>query len=233
MIKLVAFDWNGTLFADTLAIYESVNEIFKSLNLKTVSLKDFQNHFDVPVTKTFLGLGMPKAIMDKNASEIVQTFHSCYEPRSEKVRTRVFARQLLEWLSKNGIKSIIFSNHIDEQIKKHLKRLKIEKYFSEVIANSNIHSSYKGRQKHEKLKNYLVENKIKASEVLIVGDSIEEIEIGKDLGVIVAAITDGNCSTRRLVQHKPDYLINNLNEVIRIIKYPNSYIQNGGKDSPK
>lgn len=32
MIKLVAFDWNGTLFADTDAIVESVNKVLKLLN---------------------------------------------------------------------------------------------------------------------------------------------------------------------------------------------------------
>lgn len=222
MIKLVAFDWNGTIFSDTYAIYESVNEVFKSLKLNSITLKDFQNYFDVPVTKTYLGLGAPEELLNKRAKDIVRVFHSSYEPRAAKVRTRAYAKELLEWLSKNNIESIIFSNHIDEPIKKQLKRLKIEKYFSEVLANIELDSSFNGRNKHEKLKNYLTANKLSPDEVLIVGDTIEEIEIGKDIGAIVVALTGGNCSTLRLKKHKPDYLIHNLREVIGVIKGINS-----------
>lgn len=217
MIKLVAFDWNGTVFADTFAILYGVNEVFKILNLKPVTLKDFQNHFDVPVTKTYLGLGAPEELLRKRTKDIVNTFHSSYESRATKVRTRAYAKELLGWLSKNNIKSIIFSNHIDEPIKKQLKRLKIENFFSEVIANSALDSSFNGRNKHEKLKNYLTVNNLSPDEVLIIGDTIEEVEIGKDIGAIVVALTGGNCSTLRLKKHKPDYLIHNLREVIGII----------------
>lgn len=225
MIKLVVFDWNGTVFADTFAILYGVNEVFKILNLKPVTLKDFQNHFDVPVTKTYLGLGAPEELLRKRAKDIVNTFHSSYESRATKVRTRAYAKELLEWLFKDNIKSIIFSNHIDEPIRKQLKRLKIEKYFSEVLANTALNSSFNGRSKHEKLKNYLALNKLSSNEVLVVGDTVEEIEIGKDIGAIVVALTGGNCSTLRLKRHKPDYLIHNLREVIGIIKGKNSGIK--------
>ncbi|MBI4035597.1 HAD family hydrolase [Candidatus Daviesbacteria bacterium] len=218
MIKLVAFDWNGTIFSDTVACLESVNQVLKLLSLKSVTLTDFQNHFDVPVVKTYLGLGIPEDMLNKKAKDIVNVFHSSYEPRATKVRTRAYAKQLLEWLSKNNIKSIIFSNHIDEPIKKQLKRLKIEKYFSEIIANSELNSSFNGRNKHEKLKNYLAASKLSPDEVLIVGDTIEEIEIGKDIRAIAVALTGGNCSTIRLKEHQPDYLINSLKEVIGIIR---------------
>ncbi|MBI2086093.1 HAD family hydrolase [Candidatus Daviesbacteria bacterium] len=218
MIKLVAFDWNGTIFADTYAILHGVNTVLKSLNLKPVNLTTFQQCFDVPVTKTYKGLGIPQGVLNKQTKDIVKVFHSSYEPRAAKVRTRAYAKKLLEWLSENNIKSMIFSNHIDEPIKKQLKRLNIEKYFSKVLANTELDSAFNGRNKHEKLKNYLADSKLSPYEVLIVGDTIEEIEIGRDIGAIVIALTDGNCSISRLKKYQPDYLIHNLREVIDIIK---------------
>lgn len=221
MVKLVAFDWNGTIFADTYAILESVNEIFKSVNLKSISLTTFQKHFDVPVRNTYLALGIPKEIVKREA-ELAKIFHSFYEIRVAKVRTRAYAKNLLAWLFKKNIKSIIFSNHIDEPIKKQLKRLKIEKYFSEVLANSYLETALKGRSKHEKLLSFIKNNNLSAQEILLVGDTVEEIEIGKELGAITVAITHGNCSTARLKVIKPDYLINSLKDVIDIIKEKNS-----------
>lgn len=218
MIKLVAFDWNGTILSDTRACHEAVNEVLKFVNLKPVSLESYRQHFDVPVTRTYKGLGISEDDLRNNAVDLVNVFHTNYEKRASKIRTRAFAKELLRWLSRNKIKSIIFSNHVNEPIKKQLKRLKIEKYFFDVLANSEMSSSYNGRNKQEKLRDFVQNNNFLPDEVLIVGDSIEEIEIGKRLGAKTIALTQGFCSTKRLKKAGPDYLINSLEEIVEIIE---------------
>lgn len=222
MIKLVAFDWNGTIFADTFAIYESDNEVIKLLNLKPVGFKTFLENFDVPVEKYYLALGVSKKDLEQKAHQIQELFHSNYEPRAAKVRTRAGTAELLRWLNKNNIDSAIFSNHLIEPIRKQLKRLKIEKYFTEVFANSNSETAFKNRSKKEKLKDYINKKKILPKEALIIGDTIEEIEIARELGVFSVSITHGNCSITRLKAKKPDYLINSLKDIVEIIKKINS-----------
>lgn len=228
MIKLVAFDWNGTLFADTHAIYESNEENFKLLNIKPVSFRAFQKYFDVPVKRFYLALGVSEEELDRKISQIAQTFHSHYEILAAKARSRAYAKELLSWLIKNNVRSVIFSNHILEPIQKQLKRLKIDQFFSEVIANSHLESALQDRSKKERLKSYLNQHKFLVTETLIIGDTVEEIEIGKELGITTAAITGGNCSIARLKMAKPDYLIHNLKEVIDILKKLN-YITYGQK----
>ncbi len=217
MIKLVAFDWNGTIFADTLAIFESNNESFKLLNIKPVSFQTFQKYYDVPIKKFFLSLGANEQDLDSKASQVAKAFHSQYETRVAKVRSRAYAKNLLDYLCKSNITCVIFSNHIVESIRKQLKRLKLDGYFTEVIANSHLDSALKGRNKKDKLKDYMDINNLSAKEVLIVGDTVEEVEIGKELRVKTIAITHGNCSTARLKAAKSDYLINSLKEVKNII----------------
>ena len=218
MIKLVAFDWNGTIFADTYAIYKSDNEVAKLLKIEPVSFKAFQKYFDVPVKNFYLALGVSEEELDKRSAQIAKSFHTYYETRSSKLRSRAGARELLEWLSKNHINCVIFSNHIVESIKKQLKRLRLEKYFLEVIANSHIESALKGRSKQGKLKSYLNNKNFLAEEVLIIGDTTEEVEIGKELGITTVALTSGNCSITRLKAAKPDYLIHNLKDTIGIVR---------------
>lgn len=222
MIKLVAFDWNGTIFSDTEAALHGVNEVLKFLKLKPVSLEFYRKHFDVPIARTYLGLGLSEKQINSKASEITHTFHRSYEIRAGKVRTRAYAKELFKWLAKNNIKSIIFSNHIDEPIKKQLHRLRITNYFSTVIANSMLDAVLKGRNKQEKLRDYIKNNNLLPSQILVIGDTIEEIEIGKELGSITIAITHGFCTTSRLKAAKPDYLISSLKEVIDIAKNLNS-----------
>ena len=94
MIRLVAFDWNGTLFADTHAIYESNSESFELLNIKPISFKIFQKYYDVPIKKFFLALGVSEEDFDRKVSQIAHAFHSHYEPRATKVRGRAHAKWL-------------------------------------------------------------------------------------------------------------------------------------------
>lgn len=217
MIKLVAFDWNGTIFADTYAIFESNNESFKLLNIKPISFKTFQKYYDVPIKKFFMALGASEDNLDKKTSQIANAFHSQYELRVAKVRSRAFAKNLLDYLSKRNITSVIFSNHTIDPIKKQLKRLKLDRYFSEIIANLHLESALKDRNKKNKLKNYMNVNNLSPKEMLIIGDTVEEVEIGKELGIKTIAITHGNCSESRLKAAKPDYLINSLKEVKSIV----------------
>lgn len=218
MIKLVAFDWNGTIFSDARATVESVNKVLELFNLKPMSLTHFRTHFNVPVRKAYIAMGIPEKGIEKKSAEIAKTFHSNYELRAAKVRTRAFAKELLSWLAKNNICSVIFSNHIDEPIRKQLKRLKIDHYFTSVLANSNLETVFQERAKQIRLENFLKEHKVTPDEVLIVGDTVEEIEIGKQLGTSTIAITHGFCTISRLKTAKPDFLISSLKEVISIIK---------------
>lgn len=223
VIKLVAFDWNGTIFADSLAAVDSVNEVFRSIGVSAVTLKKFQDHFDIPARNAYIAFGAPIEEIDSKKAEIARIFHQSYELRAKKVRTRAFAKELLKWLSKNHIEAVIFSNHLDEPIKKQLKRLNIEKYFSKVLANTHPEAAFHSRAKEEKLKSFVKAKNLSAKEVLIVGDTVEEIEIGKTLGSYTVAVTHGYCSAFRLKKARPDFLISNLKEVISIVKERNSW----------
>lgn len=222
MIRLVAFDWNGTLLADTYAVFDADNAVLKFLGEKPVSFPDFLKYFDVPVRNYYLSLGISPKTLDAKTEDIAKIFHNYYEPRAIKIRTRAHAKTVLKWLQEEKVPAIIISNHIKEKIQIHLKRLKIENYFIEVVGNHTISSAMKGRNKKERLMEYLNKKSINPKDVLIIGDATEEVEIAKELGTLSTAITHGNVSTSRLKAAKPDYLISDLGNLINIIREINS-----------
>ena len=217
MIKLVAFDWNGTLIADTWPILEGVNLVLKSFGKKPVSHKEFLEHFDVPVSIAYKNHGLDIDSIENGHERVSQIFHPWYENRIANIRTRANARKVLNHLRKKGIKCLVFSNHTQHGVEKQLKRLKLAPYLEAVLANTERHHALIKRAKEERLKEYLSAKKLKPDEALIVGDTIEEIQIAKSLGSMVCSITHGNCSTRRLKAAKPDYLISDLGNLINII----------------
>lgn len=217
MIKLVAFDWNGTILADTVACLKADDAALIALGHKPVSLKKFQETFEIPVLKFYERVGIDIDQPLENFERTEKIFHQVYDKYSARTRTRAGARSLLKWLKSRKIESVIFSNHIENHIFKHLKRLKIEKYFDKVIANSRMGDALIKKEKGEKLKIYLANRGIDPKEILIVGDTIEEIEIARELGGISVALTDGYNSTARLKAAKPDYLLNDLRQIEGII----------------
>lgn len=218
MIKLVAFDWNGTLLADTLPIYQADAQVCKFLNLRIPTFKEFTEVFDIPVKNYYIHLGAKEKDLLAKAQAIENIFHNFYEQRIKSVRTRAHTKPLLNYLKEEKINALIFSNHLKEKISEQLLKFKIDKYFDVVLGNTDMTTAFKKRAKNEMLKQYLDNQKIKPSEVLIVGDTIEEIHIARQIGTKVASITHGNCSTKRLKEAKPDYLISNLLEIENILK---------------
>ena len=81
-----------------------------------------------------------------------------------------------------------------------------------------MYEAIKKRNKLEKLNQFLAQQTFKKSEVLIIGDSTEETQAGKHLGIHTVAITGGFVSAVRLKAINPDFLISNLNQLIGIIE---------------
>ena len=217
MIKLVVFDWNGVLIADAQAHADTVNHILTSYGRKPVNLKTSREIFQIPARHIYLSQGFSKKEIRREGKRIQDIYHAHYEPRIVGVRTRHGARQLLQWLSSRHIESVILSNHSVEGIHMQLERLGLTSYFSTVLANDR-YQAMKGQNKLEKLKKFLRGRRFTNGEVVIIGDSTEEIKVGKHLGIHTVAIAGGWFSTRRLRDGNPDYLITNLIQMPGVIK---------------
>ncbi len=219
MIKLVAFDWNGTLLSDTQTVLNADNYALKTLGYKPVSLLKFRKSYDIPIINYWTNVGMEKSFFKKHMYEVEDLFHSHYEKHALRCRTRGGAREVLNWLYGQKIPSIIYSNHVAQRVEDQLERLKIKKIISKILGRSDLQESLiHSRSKQQKLHDFVKNHKFKPHEVISVGDTQEEIEIGKHLGYHTVAISGGYNSTARLKKHRPDFLIHNMKELITIIK---------------
>lgn len=223
MIKLIAFDWNGTLLADTQISLKAENKSLKAVGVKPLSLKKFQDAFDIPITKYWDNIGFSKSFVKTNLDVIENTFHSEYKKYAVQARTRAGVREVLKWLESQNINAAIYSNHDIPDIKKQLARLKIEKFITTILANpGDERLQIFNRHKDQKLNDYRKQQNIKPLEVISIGDTCEEVEIGKEYGYHTVALTSGFNSTARLKAAKPDFLVHNIKDLIGIIKRLNS-----------
>ncbi|MBW2981666.1 HAD hydrolase-like protein [Candidatus Woesearchaeota archaeon] len=214
--KLIVFDWNGVIIADTLACLYADNMVLKAFRGKPVNLKTYRETFRIPANDFYAMQGADKKELAQKSKKCGDIFHEYYEKRVSRIRTRKNIKKVLEWLKRNNFESVILSNHTIKGIDNQLIRLKIKDYFLKVLATSDKSTSMKKKSKFQKLKSYL--KGYNKNKVFIIGDSPEEVEIGRKLGIKRIALTGGYFSNQRLKQSNPDYMINNLKEIINILK---------------
>jgi len=106
-----------------------------------------------------------------------------YKKLSDFTRTRSGVKELLLGLSKQKIQTVIFSNHNLPDISRQAKRLGIEKYIGEILANPEGQRDHVHRRhKAEKLHEFCVAHNFKPKNILCIGDTVEETQIGKHHG---------------------------------------------------
>ena len=217
-IKLVVWDWNGTILDDVGITVQAINSgVLPLLNLPEMTVPQYQDVFEVPIIKNYLSLGVSETEFHAKSEAISQAFHSHYEPLAAHAHTRRNIQSTLAQLQATGIHSIILSNHTLEGIYLQLARLELEKYFVTVLANDDIEQVHRTGKQH-RVENYLSHQHFQPHEVVIVGDTAEEVTIGKSLGLHTIVITEGFSSRVRLEAAKPDYIVSSVNEIITIVE---------------
>lgn len=217
--KLIVFDWNGTLLSDTRASVAAGNVCLEFYGAQPISLRQYRETFNFPIMHFYKlnGLSVDEVLAKKEAAN--EIFQKAYEDLAKNARTRSGARDVLEWVQQKKMSCIILSNYRTERIKNHIKRLGIADFFDDVLAFGCDGSSIvEGTHKTERLTNYMATHNFKPEDVVIIGDSTEEPEIGRILGVSSIGITDGYITRSRLREARPDHVINNLKQIKPILE---------------
>ncbi len=217
--KLAIFDWNGTLIADTAIAWQATIPCLAFYGRPPISLKTQRETFDFPVLQFYERNGCDPDQVMATKEESNQIFQDHYDRLSAKARTRRGTNKLLKWLKDRDVTCIILSNYIGDKLITHLERLKVRKYFSHVSANNcNGITVLDTMNKHERLKAFMSEHGYSADNSVIIGDSKEEPEIGRKLGMPSIGITNGCISEPRLRAAKPDHVISALPQAIDVLK---------------
>jgi phosphoglycolate phosphatase-like HAD superfamily hydrolase len=207
---VVCFDWNGTLLADTLHCLRATNTVLKHLGKQPVSIDHYRRHCVVPIANMYRVFGCGEKELQERKEEIHEIWNGVYDKHTRTARLRRGARVMLQILRELDHTAIILSNHTVENIAGHTKRLGIHGHFDRILANDAMGQAFLNKGKGEKLRPYLAGGTAKG---LVVGDTVEEIEIAHAHNMLAVAITDGVCSTQRLRDAKPDFLIGSLTEI--------------------
>jgi len=209
MIKIVIFDFDGTI-ADTeqwtLDIY---NELALKYGYKTYTIKEMEEmkkmhlsklipELGIPYSKVFLLLKEGQKILKKNINN-VHTFTDDL-------------RQILSDIRKlTGTLGIISSN-TKKNIRRFCKNKEIDMDF---IVSSPLFT------KEIKINRIIKKYHVTPDQILYIGDEVRDIDSSRKSGVKIASATWGYNDRDLLAESEPDYLIDSLSELIPILQKEN------------
>ena len=209
-LRAIVFDLDGTLVDAYPGIHESLNEMLAELHLPAV---------DLSTVKRRVGRGVLNLIQSSVPGDKVQAglelFRSSYD-RTHLSGTHVLpdVSETLEQLKHRKIRLAVASNKPAEFTKNILEHFDLEKYF-DLVAGPNL--SIRAKPDPSMMNHVLATLNVRHEDALYVGDMTLDAETAQNAGMKLALIPTGGHTREELEACGPDYLLNRISDLIRIV----------------
>jgi phosphoglycolate phosphatase len=223
-MKLVIFDLDQTL-VDLISVHDAtVQELFKSYFGVDASLReiDFAGR---SLTENLAELARLKGITHSEFTEksksLLESYEQIFQAKIPPVASNYIlpgVKPLLDELSKTPNLVVLYTGDSPGVTQRVLEVTGLGKYFKFSVygteANSRIELAKMAIKKAEQLTG----DRFKGKDVVIVGDSVRDVECGKQLNALTIAVATGFHSEEELLSKKPDYLFKNLEDYSKVLK---------------
>lgn len=217
MIKAVLFDLDGTLLNTLKDLNEASNNTLRYFNLPLVTINQ---------TKQFIGNGV-KMLLKRSAFNADIDYELAYEVFKKYYRnhikdyTSVYDGiiDVLKYLKSKNIKIAVTSNKYQEGVEILVNDL-LNPYIDIALGSSE---TVKVKPHPDMVNIVLDKLNVSSDQCLFIGDSDVDIITGKTNNIKTIGVTWGYKDKKVLENEKPDYLIDNQLELIKIIKEINNY----------
>jgi phosphoglycolate phosphatase len=188
----VIWDWNGTLLNDLDLAVNTVNFLLQKHGLKPIDQSIYRKLFGFPVRDYYEAIGFDfrtvgfETLSQEFVELYMQGFKNCtlvsgIEPILRQVKAAHALQSVLSASDQNDLELVI--SHFD-----------IGKYFDHLFGIENRFASSKVHRGIE----LLDRSGIAASDSVIIGDTLHDLEVGQHLGVSVVLVAHGHQSYERL-----------------------------------
>ncbi|MBI2546926.1 MAG: HAD family hydrolase [Candidatus Aenigmarchaeota archaeon] len=206
-IRLVVFDWSGTIIDDSRPVYETMSKIFdvfKKPMMPFDQWKSFMSNIDsANIFKSHGIEGDPKKLgelWETNLIKVIENTKSIVYPDSVNI---------MQYIASKGKMIAVVSAQPEDHVRKEAVENGMSKFITRIIGEAfekSIHLRYLCEEFGTDPRN-----------AVYVGDMVGDIQAAKMAGMMSVAITRGYNSEDILAVQKPDFIISELSELRGIV----------------
>ena len=213
MVKLVIFDFDGTLADTAPGIHRALNQVLVERNLPEVTLDD---------AKKMIGGGVRHLVNKLQAfgytdlpdvDILAERFHHFYYQIYRE--GSVLYPEVSETLSKIKCQMAILSNKPEQYLRPLLPDLGLDKFNWLKIVGGDTYPTKKPDP--FPFRQIIAEGNFKNEEVLMVGDAEPDVNGAHNAKILSAGISHGYTPKDELAGLKPTYMIHRFSEVLNLL----------------
>lgn len=220
MIRLVAFDFDGTLAETRAAVSTTVNAALAAHELPRVAPACIHGWMGLPLETVFQRcLPPPARGRWSDLGPLVRWYRARFAELGEALVTPMAgAHALLDALAADGLQLAIATSRERSSLDRLLEHLGLTGRFAQIVACNDV---ARGKPDPELLRLLLTRTGLEAHEVRMVGDTTFDVQMARAAGVAVAAVVGGCHDRASLLGAGPDVV---LDELVAV----RSWLQAGG-----
>ena len=202
-IRLVIFDFDGTLGDSQKLITDTMLATIERLNLPMKSREECARTIGLPLKECFSSI-IP--MTDEQAEECAEVYSEIFNVKNVPGVVKAFPGvvETLERLSSQGILMSIASSRSHRTLAKLVDELDLLKYITYLIAADDV---VEKKPAAESVLKTLRHFNIEAHETLVVGDTEFDILMGRNAGTHTCGVTYGNGSKESLEAAKAEWIV--------------------------
>jgi phosphoglycolate phosphatase len=182
----IIWDWNGTIVDDAQFCVFILNDILCKRDLPNINLRYYREHFSFPVNLFYKKLGLPCS--GKCYDEINRLFITHYKKEYFSCNLHSGVLCVIDKLMKLGAEQSVLSAGKESDIIEFVNYYKLSNYFSSISGVQNIRASGKKEISEAHRQNIMCTN----DKLLLVGDTIHDLEIAEHLGIDCVLFSNGH-----------------------------------------
>ncbi|MEM7032916.1 MAG: HAD family hydrolase [Chloroflexota bacterium] len=190
--KHIIWDWNGTLLDDAWLCLQTINRLLEARHLPPLSSERYASIFDFPVINYYRQAGFD---FSNEPFEVVSTaFVKGYEAQRAECQLREGARSVLKRIQELGISQSILSASQQNSLETVVDNMDLSSFFVTLVGIGNHHAA----GKLDAGQAWLNKVDLAPSDMVLIGDTTHDYEVGNALGVDCWLIPSGHQSRERL-----------------------------------
>ena len=190
--KHIIWDWNGTLFDDAHICVEILNTMMAKRGLQSITLENYRKEFGFPVVDFYKmrGFDFEQEDFDEAANEYI----SLYNNNLSQCALRENAIEVLKAIEQAGLKQSILSAYHQKLLEQIVEQTGIRHFFESLSGLNDYYANCKidlGKKLIEGLG-------LDVGQILLIGDTVHDFDVSKEIGCDCVLLTGGHQSRGRL-----------------------------------